>query len=104
MGLVKQIEVDSIVSENAMNEAFIHLESINATKTRIKDRGDRKKVNLRKGFEADPKFLQIWEKIKFPTRYRVEYRTDELITLTAKEIKRMPETRKPAIKSIKKRS
>ncbi|OGW54514.1 MAG: DEAD/DEAH box helicase [Nitrospirae bacterium RIFCSPLOWO2_02_42_7] len=70
---------------------------------RIKDKGDRKKVNLRKGFEADPKFLQIWEKIKFQTRYRVEYSTDELITLAAKEIKRMPETRKPAIKSIKKK-
>src|SRR3972149_5385015 len=70
---------------------------------RIKDKGDRKKVNLRKGFEADPKFLQIWEKIKFQTRYRVEYSTDELITLAAKEIKRMPKTRKPAIKSIKKK-
>jgi type III restriction enzyme len=35
LGLVKQIEVDSVVSENAMNEAFIQLESINATKTKI---------------------------------------------------------------------
>src|SRR3990172_6129346 len=70
---------------------------------RVKDKGDRQKVNLRKGFEADPKFLQIWEKIKFQTRYSVDYKTDELITLTAKEIKRMPETLKPAIKSIKKK-
>ena len=35
LGLVKQIEVDSVVSENAMNEAFIQLERINATKTKI---------------------------------------------------------------------
>src|SRR3990172_8235872 len=35
LGLVKQIEVDSIVSENAMNEAFIHLGNINPAKNRI---------------------------------------------------------------------
>ncbi|MBF0560061.1 MAG: DEAD/DEAH box helicase, partial [Nitrospirae bacterium] len=70
---------------------------------RVKNRGDRKKIALRKGFEADPKFLQIWEKIKFQTRYSVEYNTDELITLAAKAVKRMPETKKPTIKSTKRR-
>ena len=35
LGLVKQIEVDSVISENAMNEAFIQLEGISATKTKI---------------------------------------------------------------------
>jgi len=70
---------------------------------RVKNRGDRQKVNLRKGFEADTKFLEIWEKIKFQTRYNVEYKTDELITLAAKAVKDMPETKKPAIKSTKKR-
>jgi type III restriction enzyme len=69
---------------------------------RVKNRGDRQKVGLRKGFEADPKFLQIWEKIKFHTRYRVEYKTDELIILAAKAVRNMPETRKPTIKSTKK--
>jgi type III restriction enzyme len=69
---------------------------------RVKNRGDRQKVNLRKGFEADPKFLEIWEKIKFHTRYNVSYKTDELITLSAKAVKNMPETRKPTVKSIKK--
>lgn len=34
LGLVKQIEVDSIVTENDFNEAFVCLESVNATKTR----------------------------------------------------------------------
>lgn len=70
---------------------------------RIKDKAKREKVNLRKGFEADPKFLEIWDKIKFHTMYRVEYQTDELITLAAKLIKDMPETRKPTIRSTKKR-
>jgi len=69
---------------------------------RIKDRGKRQPVNLRKGYEADPKFLQIWEKIKFRTRYNVDYKTHELIRETVKAIKDMPETKKPTIRSTKK--
>ncbi len=34
LGLVKQIEVDSIITENDFNEAFVSLEKVNATKTR----------------------------------------------------------------------
>ena len=70
---------------------------------RVKNRGNRQKVNFRKGFEADPKFLQIWEKIKFHTRYSVDYKTDELIAMSAKAVKNMPETKKPSIKSTKKK-
>jgi type III restriction enzyme len=70
---------------------------------RVKNRGDRQKGTLRKGFEADTKFLQIWEKIKFQTRYHVEYKTDELITQAAKAVRKMAETRKPTIKSTKKK-
>jgi len=70
---------------------------------RVKNRGDRQKVNFRKGFEADPKFLQIWEKIQFHTRYSVDYKTDELIAMSAKAVKNMPETKKPSIKSTKKK-
>ncbi len=70
---------------------------------RIKDKGKREKVNLRKGFEADPKFLEIWDKIKFHTHYNVEYKTEELIKFAAKSVKEMPETRKPTIKSVKKK-
>ena len=70
---------------------------------RIKDKGKREKVNLRKGFEADPKFLEIWNRIKFHTRYRVAYKTDELITLAARSVKNMAETKRPAIKSTKKK-
>lgn len=70
---------------------------------RVKDKGKREKVNLRKGFEADPKFLEIWNKIKFHTRYSVEYKTDELVTLAAKAVREMPETKKPNIRSTKKK-
>ncbi len=70
---------------------------------RIKDKGKTQKVNLRKGFEADPKFLQIWDKIKFHTKYSVNYDTAELIIFAAKAVKEMPETKKPSIRSNKNR-
>jgi type III restriction enzyme len=70
---------------------------------RTKNKNDKKKVNYRKGFEADPKFLQIWEKIKFQTKYSVNYNTETLITLAANAVSRMDETKKPAIRSTKKR-
>lgn len=70
---------------------------------RIKNKNDKKKVNYRKGFEADPKFLQIWEKIKFQTRYNVNYETDKLITLASNAVSKMDETKKPSIRSTKKK-
>ncbi len=70
---------------------------------RIKNKNERKKVNYRKGFEADPKFLQIWEKIKFQTKYNVNYKTDKLITLAANAVNKMDETKKPTIRSTKKK-
>jgi len=72
-------------------------------KGRIKNKGNRETVKLRKGFETDPKFLEIWDRIKFHTRYRVAYNTKDLITLAAKAVKNMPETKKPAIRSTKKK-
>ncbi|MDO9256276.1 MAG: DEAD/DEAH box helicase family protein [Bacteroidales bacterium] len=70
---------------------------------RTKNKNDKKKVNYRKGFEADPKFLQIWEKIRFQTRYSVNYNTDKLIILAANAVSKMDETKKPSIRSTKKR-
>lgn len=68
---------------------------------RIKNKEERKKVNYRKGFEADPKFLQIWEKIRSKTQYNVSYKTDDLITLAAKAVNDMPETWAPTVRSTK---
>ena len=70
---------------------------------RIKNKNERKKVNYRKGFEADPKFLQIWGKIKFRTKYRVNYNTGQLIEIAAKAVIEMDETKKPTIRSTKKK-
>ncbi len=68
---------------------------------RIRDKRKRVSIKLRKGFEADPYFLELWEKIKHRTKYRVNYSTDELIKSAAKAIKEMPEVTQPLIRTIK---
>lgn len=70
---------------------------------RTKNKNEKKKVNYRKGFEADPKFLQIWEKIRFQTKYCVNYDTEKLITLAADAVNKMDETKKPTVRSTKKK-
>lgn len=68
---------------------------------RIKNKRERTAIKYRKGFEADPKFLEIWEQLKKKTSYRVDYRTDELITLSAKVINDLPEIKAPSVRSTK---
>jgi len=68
---------------------------------RIKNKQTRTAIQYRKGFEADPKFLEIWEKLKKKTTYRVDYKTEELITLAAKAIKNLQEIKSPSIRSTK---
>lgn len=68
---------------------------------RIKDKRERKTVNIKKGFQLDKNFLELWEKIKHKTRYRVNYSTEELINKTSVAINKMPEISAPLIKSVK---
>ncbi|MBI4801198.1 MAG: DEAD/DEAH box helicase family protein [Elusimicrobia bacterium] len=68
---------------------------------RIKNKRDRVKIKFRKGFELDPKFLELWEKIKQKTTYRVKYDTAELIKISARKIKAMPEVQKPVIRAVR---
>ncbi len=68
---------------------------------RIKPKRDRIAVTYRKGFEADPLFLAIWEKLKTKTTYRVKYDTEELIRNAGQAIKNLPKIEKPSVYSIK---
>ncbi len=70
-------------------------------KGRIKNKRGRKKVKYRKGFEADPRFLEIWQKLKNHTTYRVDYSTEDLIREAAKAVEEMQEIRTPSIRSTK---
>ena len=66
---------------------------------RIKNKNNRVKVNLRKGFELDKNFLDLWNRIKHKTTYRVEYETAALIKDASKLINDIPLITKPAIRS-----
>lgn len=68
---------------------------------RIKNKRERIPIKYRKGFEADPKFLEIWEKIKKKTTYRVDYQTSDLINYAAKIIRELPEIKAPSLRSTK---
>ena len=46
---------------------------------RLKNARQRIPIRYRKGFQADPRFLEIWERIRNKTTYRVRYDTKELI-------------------------
>ncbi|WP_242926928.1 DEAD/DEAH box helicase family protein [Pontibacter vulgaris] len=70
-------------------------------KGRIKNKRERIAVKYRKGFQADPKFLEIWEKIKHHTTYRVDYDTDELVRVAAAATQALPEITAPAIVATK---
>lgn len=70
-------------------------------KDRIKNKSERTAIKYRKGFEADPRFLEIWEKLKKKTVYRVDYNTAELIAIASKAVKDLPEIKAPSIRSTK---
>ena len=68
---------------------------------RIRNRRERKTVKYRKGFEADPRFLAIWEKLKRKTTYRIRYDTAKLVDGAAEEVKALPCISAPSIRSTK---
>jgi type III restriction enzyme len=52
---------------------------------------------FRKAMEASPEFLELWNRIKPKTTYRVEFSTDELVSRTVRTIKTMPRIEAPKI-------
>ncbi len=68
---------------------------------RIKDKRKRESVKIKKGYHLDKNFLDLWEKIKHRTRYRVDYSTEDLIKKASAAISKMPEISSPIIKSVK---
>jgi type III restriction enzyme len=68
---------------------------------RVKNKQTRTAIKYRKGFEADPTFLDIWEKLKKRTTYKVDYKTEDLIDKAAKQLKDLPKINAPSIRSTK---
>jgi len=71
-------------------------------KGRIKDKSKREKVKLSRGYGSEA-FMEIWNKIKYCTRYSVKYDTADLVVFAAKAVKEMAEIKKPTIRSTKKK-
>ncbi len=70
-------------------------------KGRIKDARKEIKVNYKKGFKLDENFKEIWERIKYKTTYRVNYKSYDLIDKASREIIEIPEITKTVLKSTK---
>ncbi|MCB0102266.1 MAG: DEAD/DEAH box helicase family protein [Anaerolineales bacterium] len=54
--------------------------------------------HFKKAVEASPEFLELWDKIKPKTTYRVEFSTDELVSSAVRTIKAMPRIEAPKIR------
>ncbi len=68
---------------------------------RIKNARSRTKVELKKSWQLDQNFLDLWDRIKHKTAYRVNYDTQELIKTAAEGVRNMPSIPKPQIQRIK---
>ena len=59
---------------------------------------DKVTVRLKKGYDTDSRFLELWERIRARTRYRVNYSTAELADKAARRIKdKMPAIERPKV-------
>ena len=55
-------------------------------------------LRLRKGYEADQPFLDLWERIRQRTHYRVHYSTAELVAKAAQAVReKMPAIERPKV-------
>ncbi|MGP1664832.1 MAG: DEAD/DEAH box helicase family protein [Rhodanobacter sp.] len=64
----------------------------------VQNERDKLTVRLKKGYDTDSRFLELWEKIRARTRYRVNYSTADLIGKSAKRIKeKMPAIERPKV-------
>ena len=68
---------------------------------RVKNKCERVSIKYRKGFELDPKFIEIWDRIKQKTTYRVGYKSEKLISSAANAIKKIRAIHPPLIRSTK---
>lgn len=64
----------------------------------IKNGNKKKKQLFRKDFPLDPEFQAIWDKLKYKTRYRVRFNTEELIKQASAAVANLPEIQKPRIR------
>lgn len=68
---------------------------------RIKNKRERKEIHLRKGWKLDPEFQSLWDRIKYQTRYSVEYDSGRLVDSASRTLRTMPQIKPPSIQVLK---
>jgi type III restriction enzyme len=64
----------------------------------VQNEREKVTVRLRKGYDTDPRFLGLWERIRARTRYRVEYKTSDLIVKAASRVRdKLPAIERPKL-------
>jgi type III restriction enzyme len=66
---------------------------------RIENNRERRKLTLKKNWNLDPHFVELWNRIKHRTRYSVSYSVPELIKEASKAVKEMQEIHTPQIQT-----
>ncbi len=62
---------------------------------RIENARERRTAKLKKGWSLDPEFLELWNRIKYQTRYSVEFATASLIDRAVMEFRKAGEISAP---------
>ncbi len=88
---------------SSLQQEYIDDCGVHFAKSHIKNKPDERTVTYRFDAFTDPLFLQIWERIRHKTSYRVEFDSDELIKNASQKIKAMPEITMPKIEIKKAR-
>ncbi len=68
---------------------------------RLAKKQDRKRIGLKNGWQLNPHFQEIWERIKHKTRYAVAFDTDALVSRAAKRLAESPRLTTPRIEAHK---
>ncbi len=60
---------------------------------RVKNRDDRRRLRIKKNLSLDPSFVELWDKIKHKTTYRVRVDAEKLVSLATQKLALVEATR-----------
>lgn len=63
----------------------------------VRKHDSRKRLKLKKDFELDPAFQELWTRIAPRTRYRLSFTSEELIKRSVEKLKKEPNVPRPVI-------
>lgn len=88
---------------NSLQQEYIDDCGIKFEKSHLKNAKNERTVTYRSDAFTNPLFLQIWERIRHKTSYRVQFDSDELINNASQKIHVMPKIDTPKIEIKKAR-